>query len=76
MNTIYIYIYKGNRIKSSIFVVYLIVGFETHEVDFLVMRIASILHKLQHLSSHVLINYVATAKFNNLICYVQVDICY
>lgn len=63
---------NDNHICSSIFDIYLIVGFEVHEVNFLVMRIISILRKVQHVSNHVLINYIATTKFNISICYVHV----
>ena len=53
-----------------------VIVFEVHEVDFLVMRIISILCKLQHVSSYVLIKYIVTTNLNRSLCYVHVEICY
>ena len=61
--------------QSGIFVICFVVGFEVDEVDFLRMRIVSILRKLQPISS-VLINCVETIKVSNSICYVHMSICY
>ena len=49
---------------TDIFVICLVIGFEVDEVDSLVIRIVSILHKLKCISSHVLINCVGTTKLN------------
>ena len=38
---------ENNRNNSGIFVICLVVGFEAHEVDSLVMKIVSVLHKPQ-----------------------------
>jgi hypothetical protein len=67
---------KGNWIKFDIFVVCLLVGFKSNEVDSPIMRIANVLHKLQHVSNHVFINCDATKHFSKSIYYVHVDIYY
>ena len=53
-----------------IFVVYLVVGFEVYEVYSHVIKSISVLHKLQLVFKHILINYAATIKLNKSICYV------
>jgi hypothetical protein len=67
---------KDNRIRFGIFVVCLVVGFEDHEFDSHVMRIVSVLCKLNFVSMHILIICVATLKLDISICYVQVDVYY
>ena len=63
---------KDNHIKFGIFVVCLVVGFEVHEIDSRVMRIVSVMCKLQHVFSHYSFNYVATTNLIKSICYVKV----
>ena len=51
----------------------LVVGFEVDEFDSLLMKFVNVLHKLQPISSHVLINCVGTAKLIKLICNMHVN---
>ena len=69
------YAYRAIQLNDMLDV-YPVVEFVVDEVDSHIMRIVSVLHKLQYISNYVIIHYARTIELIKSIWYVNVNICY